>query len=706
MIAALIAAIIYSFFAAGFLPDTLAAHWSVVWSGAIDAATPPHPIWGRIIAFFGLGHEAWASIIPAAFTVGAAVKFVWLFGEVLRPDIRDQLDRGYNIRWGAAAVTAFTLALGAAPVFRAATEIDFLALDFALVVAAVGALLRLRSFIFRFYSIPRLVVLALAVTGLILERPHPFALLQQAIAFAISVVAGIFLAWVLATVGELRDVEMRKRRAVHGGVETYAAPPITMIGILIVGALVVGSPIYTAIERFHAPRRIADLAAELTLADAKDADLIVADSFLGDALARKIAMRGLAKPRLVHLGFPYDEKYLASLKAKVASFEEERTLSADERMSLDPAVELSAPALAEELSLLALPTGAVAKAWSKELWPESREFEVWKTVAPLAAGSEATGSRYFRRALARIMLETAAEHQAKAELEAAAKIYLYVWKNIDPDNISVLFNLYGMRRRGYPFGEHTIAMIDAAYRAFASDRARTTRVERLVREGGRVFLSEDEIVVANERFKPQLESIIRLRNQAKVEENRRYAEELRGVLDSGDVESLGKAAKGILRRDRTNALANGLLGTLEAGKANYAEAEFYLARAAREEAAPIAVLNNYAETLRTLGKFEEAEIYARKAVAAGPKFWRVHETLADVLYSKGADPAMVRAAMEPAFALLAEKGEKPTAETATLFIVKLGVLEEEKRDEEAAALKAALFALPLSDRQRARLVTL
>jgi len=52
--------------------------------------------------------------------------------------------------------------------------------------------------------------------------------------------------------------------------------------------------------------------------------------------------------------------------------------------------------------------------------------------------------------------------------------------------------------------------------------------------------------------------------------------------------------------------------------------------------------------LLSLGKFDEAERAARIAVARMPDNWRVWETLADVLLSKGADIAAAQAAVERA----------------------------------------------------------
>lgn len=96
-------------------------------------------------------------------------------------------------------------------------------------------------------------------------------------------------------------------------------------------------------------------------------------------------------------------------------------------------------------------------------------------------------------------------------------------------------------------------------------------------------------------------------------------------------------AAALLRMDRDDALANYLMGTLLFSRDDLAGAEAHLRRSlAAKPFSP--VCNDLAETLRRLGKLDEAEKTARQALSIDPKNACAHDTLACVLIDKGRLP--------------------------------------------------------------------
>lgn len=181
------------------------------------------------------------------------------------------------------------------------------------------------------------------------------------------------------------------------------------------------------------------------------------------------------------------------------------------------------------------------------------------------------------------------------------------------------------------------------------------------------------------------------------------------AIKEKDKDDVREDAIGVLRQDRDNALANGVMGTISAFDGAYAASELYLRRAVASPNASAAAFNNYAEVLRRLGRYVEAEANARKAVAASPDFWRVHETLADVLLSRGAPLRDVKLSLEKAERLLGAGPEWKTVppEAATLALIRLNLLCRDKSKAlEAEILRRKIKRLPLTDLQRRRLESL
>jgi len=97
-----------------------------------------------------------------------------------------------------------------------------------------------------------------------------------------------------------------------------------------------------------------------------------------------------------------------------------------------------------------------------------------------------------------------------------------------------------------------------------------------------------------------------------------------------DQENAELHARQVLRTNRKHALANYVLGSLRLQEGEYGEAEDFLRRSV-ESHASAAALNDLAEVLRRIRKFDEAEKHVRAALAISPELYVAWETLAVVL---------------------------------------------------------------------------
>lgn len=97
-----------------------------------------------------------------------------------------------------------------------------------------------------------------------------------------------------------------------------------------------------------------------------------------------------------------------------------------------------------------------------------------------------------------------------------------------------------------------------------------------------------------------------------------------------------RQARETLRRNRRDAMANYIMGSLALQKGSYDEAEAFLRRSASAKRPPALALNDLAEVLRRGGRLGEAEAFARKAVETAPELYVAWETLGSVILdSKG-----------------------------------------------------------------------
>ncbi len=97
-----------------------------------------------------------------------------------------------------------------------------------------------------------------------------------------------------------------------------------------------------------------------------------------------------------------------------------------------------------------------------------------------------------------------------------------------------------------------------------------------------------------------------------------------------DQENAELHARQVLRSNRKHALANYVMGSLRLQEGEYGEAEDFLRRSV-EINPSAAALNDLAEVLRRIRKFDEAEKHVRSAITLSPELYVAWETLAVVL---------------------------------------------------------------------------
>jgi tetratricopeptide (TPR) repeat protein len=108
-------------------------------------------------------------------------------------------------------------------------------------------------------------------------------------------------------------------------------------------------------------------------------------------------------------------------------------------------------------------------------------------------------------------------------------------------------------------------------------------------------------------------------------------------------------ASQVLRSNRKHALANYVMGSLRLQEGSNGEAEDFLRRSVETNPSS-AALNDLAEVLRRIQRFDEAEKFARQAIALNPDLYVAWETLGAVLLESNKDlieaERVVRKAME------------------------------------------------------------
>ena len=93
-------------------------------------------------------------------------------------------------------------------------------------------------------------------------------------------------------------------------------------------------------------------------------------------------------------------------------------------------------------------------------------------------------------------------------------------------------------------------------------------------------------------------------------------------------------ARDVLRRNSRAPLANYVMGSLALQRGEYVQAEAFLRRSVDSPKPVVLALNDLAEVLRRSGNLEEAEHYARKAVATDPNLYVAWDTLGTIILER------------------------------------------------------------------------
>lgn len=108
-------------------------------------------------------------------------------------------------------------------------------------------------------------------------------------------------------------------------------------------------------------------------------------------------------------------------------------------------------------------------------------------------------------------------------------------------------------------------------------------------------------------------------------------------IEMDDKDSAEKHARQVLRQDRSNKLANYVMGSLRLGEGDYMTAETFLRLSVQAPKPMAAAQNDLAECLRRLQRPDEAEAFARAATKNQPDLYVAWETLGSALLDQKKD---------------------------------------------------------------------
>jgi len=272
----------------------------------------------------------------------------------------------------------------------------------------------------------------------------------------------------------------------------------------------------------------------------------------------------------------------------------------------------------------------------------------WTEFAPYLTSSD-PAIPTLRRAFAREGNAVANALQDAGGAEGTKRAWLLYWKifeSIDRGNFSALVNLSEMVRRGHAASTADREKINRALDDFFKDAHRREQALMIARLSGPVRVDRELLAKLREESKRRQDerkasgqAIPLSRDmQVLVERNN----EMVRAMERGEHARASGLARRILSNPawRSFAPANAVLGAVMASEGDYESSErfFRMALASGSELAVVSY-NDFADTLLHLGKLDEAETYARKAVAESPDtFWLARLTLAEVLIARQKAP--------------------------------------------------------------------
>lgn len=266
----------------------------------------------------------------------------------------------------------------------------------------------------------------------------------------------------------------------------------------------------------------------------------------------------------------------------------------------------------------------------------------WETMKSSLASSDSF-IPVMRRAFAFEANTLANQLQDEGKKKEAWALYWRIVEEIDPENASAFVNLNEMIRRGYPVDDLKRRRVEEGMTKVRKGFA-DKKMVAVIRSCGPV--RPDEQLRAE--FRAELERRM-AEMKAKGETKKttmpsalksllEWNDEMIRAYDIGDLKTAGRIARTILSRREWRGFipANAVLGAATASEGDYvASAAFYRTAVTGPEKPPVAVYNDYADTLCRLGEFSEAEKYARLAIVDAPDTnWIVRLTLAEILKAR------------------------------------------------------------------------
>jgi len=232
--------------------------------------------------------------------------------------------------------------------------------------------------------------------------------------------------------------------------------------------------------------------------------------------------------------------------------------------------------------------------------------------------------------------------ESEVRQRTAYALYKRIYDEIDPGNISALVNMSEMIRRGYVVSGAEEKNVQEELRKYFKNLSQWKYAREILRASGpvRADSSEVEKIVAEAKsqiaakiadgekvdYSPEILSLVEWNN------------EMLQLMDQGEIVKAGRVARAILSRPewQGSVPANAVMGSVTANEGDYVSSEaFFKAVADTTNVVPAVVLNDYADTLAQLGKLEEAERLARRAVNESDEtLWVARLTLVQILEKK------------------------------------------------------------------------
>jgi len=381
-----------------------------------------------------------------------------------------------------------------------------------------------------------------------------------------------------------------------------------------------------------------------------EAATVCARGLVDEAAGRCVVLDGVLDDQVAALDppggyvLPYDmtDAYRTQLVARVAAKWPERVdFRAAAQVSPAVFVETAAKALPDAFYL---PGGRSA---SLEGW-ERR----WAAFRPYLSSRDPVVPQ-LRRAFAREGNALANRLQDEGDagaLKRAWQLYDRIFNEIDSGNFSALVNMSEMIRRGHPASVTDRENIRRALDDFFGDARRRDNVRLIARLSGPVRTDAEQLArVKAEVMKRLAERKSADRPQPLSKEMRSLVEcngEMVRAMEGGDFAKATAMARRILSRPGLQGFvpANAVMGAVTASEGDYASSERFF-RAALSGGGEIAAVtyNDFADTLLNLGKLDEAERMARRAVADSKEdLWIARMTLAETLVAQRKSPEEVR----------------------------------------------------------------